>query len=60
MVSSLRFRATLSRVIVVPEVVISRIQTKIKDGRLIDSTSLKFMLEEFDLLLAETRKLPDR
>jgi chromate reductase len=52
--------ATLSRVIVGPEVLNSHIQTKIQDGRLIDSTSLKFMLEAFDLLSAAIRRLPNR
>src|SRR5580704_7072259 len=35
--------ATLSRVIAVPEVVISQVQTKIQGGRLTDATSLKFI-----------------
>jgi chromate reductase len=50
--------ATLSRVIAVPEVLISQVQTKIQDGRFIDATSLKFMLEAFDVLLAEIRSSP--
>jgi chromate reductase len=50
--------ATLSRVIAVPEILISQVQTKIQDGRLIDATSLKFMLEAFEALLAEIRRLP--
>jgi chromate reductase len=50
--------ATLSRVIAVPEVLISQVQTKIQDGRFIDVTSLKFMLEAFDVLLAEIRSSP--
>ena len=50
--------ATLSRVIAVPEVLISQVQTKIQDGRLTDATSLKFMLDAFDVLLAEIRRLP--
>jgi chromate reductase len=43
--------ATLSRVIAVPEVVISQVNKKVQDGRLVDSASLKFMLEAFDVLL---------
>jgi len=50
--------ATLSRVIAVPEVVIAQVQTKIQDGRLSDPTSLKFMLEGLDALLAEIRRRP--
>jgi chromate reductase, NAD(P)H dehydrogenase (quinone) len=45
--------ATLSRVIAVPEVVISQVQTKIQDGRLTDAASLKIMLEAFEVLLTE-------
>ncbi len=48
--------ATLSRVIAAPEVLISQVQTKIQDGRLTDPTSLKFMLEALDALLAEIRR----
>jgi chromate reductase len=43
--------ATLSRVIAVPEVVVSQVNKKVQDGRLVDSASLKFMLEAFDVLL---------
>jgi chromate reductase, NAD(P)H dehydrogenase (quinone) len=50
--------ATLSRVIAAPEVVIAQVQSKIQDGRLTDATSLKFMLEAFDALLAEIRRHP--
>jgi hypothetical protein len=32
------------------------VQTKIQDGRLTDPTSLKFVLEAFDALLAEIRR----
>jgi chromate reductase len=48
--------ATLSRVIAVPEVVIAQVQTKIQGGRLTDATSLKLMLEAFEVLLAEIRR----
>ena len=48
--------ATLSRVIAVPEVVISQVHTKIQDGRLTDAVSLKFMLEAFEALLTEIRR----
>jgi chromate reductase, NAD(P)H dehydrogenase (quinone) len=47
---------TLSRVVVVPEVVIPQVQAKIQNGRLTDATSLKIMLEAVDALLAEFRK----
>jgi|SRR5581483_1291007 len=50
--------ATLSRVVAVPEVLISHVQTKIQDGRLTDATSLKFMLEALDALLAEIQRHP--
>jgi len=43
--------ATLSRVITVPEVVISQVNKKVQEGRLVDPSSLKFMLEAFDVLL---------
>jgi chromate reductase, NAD(P)H dehydrogenase (quinone) len=43
--------ATLSRVITVPEVVISQVNKKVQEGRLVDPASLKFMLEAFDVLL---------
>jgi chromate reductase len=46
---------TLSRVVAVPEVVIGQVQAKVQDGRLTDASSLKFMLEAFDALLAEIR-----
>ncbi len=48
--------ATLSRVVAVPEVVIAQVQAKVQDGRLTDATSLKFMLDAFDTLLAEVRE----
>jgi chromate reductase len=48
--------ATLSRVIAVPEVVISQVQTKIQDGRLTDAASLEFILEAFKVLLTEIRR----
>jgi chromate reductase, NAD(P)H dehydrogenase (quinone) len=47
---------TLSRVVVAPEVTIGQVHTKIHEGRLTDASSLKFMLEAFDALLAEIRK----
>ena len=47
---------TLSRVVPVPEVAIAQVQTKIQDGRLTDPTSLKFVLEAFEVLLAEIRR----
>jgi chromate reductase, NAD(P)H dehydrogenase (quinone) len=49
--------ATLSRVIAVPEVVISQVQGKVTDGHLTDGTSLKLMLEAFEVLLSEIREL---
>jgi chromate reductase len=48
--------ATLSRVITAPEVVIAQVKGKIQEGRLTDAPSLKFMLEAFELLLAEIRR----
>jgi chromate reductase, NAD(P)H dehydrogenase (quinone) len=48
--------ATLSRVIAVPEIVISQVNTKVQGGRLVDPASLKFMLEAFEVLLAEIPK----
>jgi chromate reductase, NAD(P)H dehydrogenase (quinone) len=45
--------ATLSRVVAVPEVVISQVNKKVQDGRLVDATSLKFMLEALEALLVE-------
>jgi chromate reductase len=48
--------ATLSRVIAVPEVAISQVNTKVQDGRLVDPASLKFMLEAFEVLLGEIPK----
>ena len=44
---------TLSRVVAAPEVVIAAVHTKVDGGRLTDATSLKFMTEAFELLLAE-------
>jgi chromate reductase, NAD(P)H dehydrogenase (quinone) len=46
---------TLSRVIAVPEVLISHVQSKIHGGRLTDEASLKFMADAFDALLAQIR-----
>ena len=51
--------ATLSRVVAVPEVLISQVQSKIQDGRLADATSLKFVLEAFGALLAEIQRLSE-
>lgn len=48
---------TLSRVIAVPEVLISEVHTKIRDGRLIDTASLTFVREAFDALVAEIGRL---
>ncbi len=48
--------ATLSRVIAAPEVLIAQVQTKIEEGRLTDPTSLRFMLEALDALVAEIRR----
>jgi chromate reductase, NAD(P)H dehydrogenase (quinone) len=48
---------TLSKVVAVPEVMIPQVQLKIEDGRLSDPTSLKFMLEAFEVLLTDIRKL---
>ena len=45
--------ATLSRVVAVPEVVISQVNKKVEGGRLADPTSLKFMLEALEALLGE-------
>lgn len=50
--------ATLSRVVAVPEVLIAQVHSKIQDGRLADTTSLKFVLEAFDALLATIQRLP--
>ena len=47
--------ATLSRVVAVPEVIISHVHSKVADGRLTDEGSLKFMLEAFEALLAQIR-----
>jgi chromate reductase len=44
---------TLSRVVAAPEVLVAAVHTKVDVDRLIDATSLKFMTEAFDLLLAE-------
>ena len=44
---------TLSRVVPAPEVLVAAVHTKVGGGRLTDATSLKFMTEAFDLLLAE-------
>jgi chromate reductase len=48
--------ATLSRFIAVPEIVISQVNTKLQGGQLVDPASLKFMLEAFEVLLAEIFK----
>jgi chromate reductase len=50
--------ATLSRIAAVPDLVVSQVQTKIHDGRFTDATSLKFMLDGLDALLAEIRRHP--
>jgi chromate reductase len=50
--------ATLSRVVAVPEVLIAQVQTKIQDGHFTDTTSLRFMLDALDALLAEIRRHP--
>lgn len=47
--------ATLSRIVVVPEVVIPSVAAKVHDGRLTDEASLKFLMDAFDALLAEAR-----
>jgi chromate reductase len=44
---------TLSRLVATPEVLIAAVHTKVDGDRLTDATSLKFMVEAFDLLLAE-------
>jgi hypothetical protein len=36
--------------------VIAQVKGKIQEGRLTDAPSLKFMLEAFELLLAEIRR----
>lgn len=50
--------ATLSRVVAVPEVLVSQVHTKIHEGRLTDPTSLKFMLDGLYALVAEIRRAP--
>jgi chromate reductase len=45
--------ATLSRVVAGPEVVITQVAGKIQAGRLTDPTTLSFVLEAFQRLLAE-------
>ena len=47
---------TLSRIVVVPEVLIAHVQSKVHGGRLTDEASLKHMTEAFNALLAEIRK----
>jgi chromate reductase len=51
------FAGTLSRLVPVPEVLVPQVQTKIQDGRLTEATALKFVVDSFDALLAEIRKL---
>lgn len=46
---------TLSRVVAVPDIAVAHVDTKVRDGRLVDETSLKFLLDGFDALLAEIR-----
>jgi chromate reductase, NAD(P)H dehydrogenase (quinone) len=46
---------TLSRLVAAPEVLVAAVNTKVDGHRLTDATSLKFMTEAFDLLLAEIR-----
>lgn len=48
--------ATLSQVIAVPEVLISQVHSKVHAGRLTDATSLRFLLEAFEVLLTEIRR----
>jgi chromate reductase, NAD(P)H dehydrogenase (quinone) len=48
--------ATLSRVVATPDIVVSQVQSKIHEGRLTDATTLKFMLDGLDALLAEIRR----
>lgn len=48
--------STLSRIVAVPEILISHVHSKVQDGRLTDEASLKYMLEGFNALLAEIRK----
>jgi chromate reductase len=50
------FAGTLSRLVTVPEVLVPQVHTKIQDGRLTEPTSLKFVVDAVDALLAETRK----
>jgi chromate reductase len=47
---------TLSRVVAGPEVLVAAVHTKVDGDRLTDATSLKFMTEAFDLLLAEIER----
>ena len=47
---------TLSRIAVVPEVLVPQVNTRIQDGRLTDATSLKFVMEGFEVLLADIRR----
>jgi chromate reductase, NAD(P)H dehydrogenase (quinone) len=53
--------ATLSRVVIGPDVVIAGVGDKISDGRLIDEGALQFALDSTGLLLHEirSRKAPD-
>jgi chromate reductase, NAD(P)H dehydrogenase (quinone) len=53
--------ATLSRVVIGPDVVIAGVGDKISDGRLIDEGALQFALDSTELLLHEirSRKAPD-
>lgn len=50
------FAATLSRVVVGPDVVIASVGDKISDGRLIDDGALRFALDATAALLSEIRR----
>jgi chromate reductase len=47
--------ATMSRVVVGPDVVIAGVANKVNDGRLIDDDALRFALDATQLLLGEIR-----
>ncbi len=49
--------ATLSRVVAVPEIVISQVDKKIENGSLTDGTSLKYISGGMDALVAEISML---
>jgi len=40
----------------VPEVLVPQVNTRIQDGRLTDATSLKFVMDAFEVLLADIRR----